>query len=57
MDIGCDNVVVLLVKGRANVAEVTVPLVMSGRAYLLDFGADVDDVLIDDVGLRLLDGK
>ena len=34
-----------------------VPLNMSGCAYLLDFGADVDDVLIGDVRLRLLVGK
>ena len=46
--------VVPLVEGGAGIAEVAVPLIMSGRADLLDLGADVNDNLIGNVCLRLL---
>ena len=41
-------------KGWAGVAEDAVPLVMSGRADLLDLGTDVDNTLVLDVSLRFL---
>ena len=49
--------VVPLVEGWDSVAEVSVPLVMGGRANLLDLSRDIDDPLVFDVRLRLLGRK
>ena len=45
--------VIPLVEGWGVVAEVAVPLVMSGRADLVDLGNDVNYTLVVDVCLRL----
>ena len=45
--------VIPLVEGRDVVAEVDVPLVMSGRAGFVNLGDDVDDALIFNVRLCL----
>ena len=46
--------VVLLVEGWVGIADVAVPLIMGGRANLLDLGGYTDHPLVFDVHLCLL---
>ena len=46
--------VIPLVKGWDGIAEIAIPLIMSGSADLFDFGCNINHTLIGDVRLCLL---